>query len=122
MIQEIINRPGYVYNNPIVILIEGTGRRVAESFDGNSDAAAQLIVNYSFDCIDDDEDGICNQADPCPNISGIPGTPCDDGDPNTNNDAFDENCNCIGTPSLGFGCARIAANKRRCRRNPRWYC
>ncbi|QAA83006.1 BspA family leucine-rich repeat surface protein [Aequorivita sp. H23M31] len=34
-----------------------------------------------------------------------PGTPCDDGDPNTLNDVYDEDCNCAGViPSPGDSC------------------
>ena len=32
------------------------------------------------------------------------GTPCDDGDPFTNNDVYDANCECIGTPCTGPDC------------------
>jgi hypothetical protein len=32
------------------------------------------------------------------------GTPCDDGNVNTNNDQYDSNCNCVGTPCTGLGC------------------
>lgn len=38
-------------------------------------------------------------------IACIPqGNPCDDGDPFTNNDQYDANCNCIGTPCSGPDC------------------
>ena len=38
-------------------------------------------------------------------IACIPqGTPCDDGDPFTNNDQYDGNCNCVGTPCSGPDC------------------
>lgn len=32
------------------------------------------------------------------------GTPCDDGDPFTNDDAYDENCNCTGIPCIAEDC------------------
>lgn len=32
------------------------------------------------------------------------GTPCDDGDPFTNNDMYDANCECVGTPCVGANC------------------
>lgn len=32
------------------------------------------------------------------------GTPCDDGDPYTNNDEYDANCECVGTPCSGPDC------------------
>lgn len=62
---------------------------------------------------DSDNDGICNTLDICEgfndyddeNGNGIPngcddcreGESCDDGDPCTVHDQYDENCNCIGT-------------------------
>ena len=47
LIQEIINRPGWHSGNSLAILITGTGNREAESFDGNSDAAAVLHIEYA---------------------------------------------------------------------------
>jgi len=38
------------------------------------------------------------------------GTPCDDGNIFTNNDMFDENCNCVGTPCVGDDCDSPLAN------------
>ncbi len=32
------------------------------------------------------------------------GTPCDDGNAFTNNDQYDANCNCVGTPCTGLDC------------------
>ncbi|MBT8448103.1 MAG: discoidin domain-containing protein, partial [Gammaproteobacteria bacterium] len=44
-------------------------------------------------------------------ISCIPaGETCDDGDPFTNNDMYDGNCNCIGTPCSGPDCDSPLAN------------
>lgn len=40
--------------------------------------------NMLYDC-----NGVLNGPD-------LPGTPCDDGDPNTSNDTWDWNCNCAG--------------------------
>lgn len=37
-------------------------------------------------------------------------TPCDDGNPFTNNDKIDANCNCVGTPCLGPDCDDLGAN------------
>lgn len=38
-------------------------------------------------------------------ISCIPqGTPCNDGDPFTNNDQYNNNCECVGTPCSGSDC------------------
>ena len=38
------------------------------------------------------------------------GTPCDDGDPFTNNDEYDDNCDCVGTPCSGPDCDSPLAN------------
>ncbi len=44
-------------------------------------------------------------------VACIPqGTPCDDGDPFTNNDMYDNNCECVGTPCSGPDCDNPLAN------------
>ena len=60
-------------------------------------------------CTDNDNDGVC-QADDCnDNNASIgarqtPGTACDDGNPNTQNDVIQANgCTCAGTPGGGGG-------------------
>jgi hypothetical protein len=45
LIQEIMDRPGWTSGNSIVIIITGTGKRVAESFNGT--AAPLLHVEFS---------------------------------------------------------------------------
>ena len=50
---------------------------------------------------DDDNDGIADGADCDPldaNVDFSPGDSCNDGNPNTENDEIDANCNCVGTP------------------------
>lgn len=43
-------------------------------------------------------------------ISCIPqGTPCDDGNPFTNNDQYNNNCECVGTPCSGANCNDLGA-------------
>jgi hypothetical protein len=46
VIQEIVNRPGWTAGNSLVLIVTGTGERVAESFDGEADAAPLLHVEY----------------------------------------------------------------------------
>jgi hypothetical protein len=47
IIQEIVNRPGWSSgNSSLVIIISGTGRRVAESHDGAPNAAPVLCVEF----------------------------------------------------------------------------
>ena len=56
---------------------------------------SQYIFDYDKDC----------------EIACIPEfTPCDDGDPFTNNDQYDANCNCVGTPCSGPDCDSPLAN------------
>ncbi len=47
VIQEIVDRPGWSSGNSLVILVTGTGRRVAESYEGNSGGAPLLQVDYA---------------------------------------------------------------------------
>ena len=49
VIQEIISRPGYITNNPISLIITGTGSRIADSYEGASAQAAKLTVSYTLD-------------------------------------------------------------------------
>jgi Secretion system C-terminal sorting domain len=108
IVEEIINRPGYQYNNPITLLMKGHGVRVATSFDGDPLAAPRLVVQYSYLCIDDDNDGLCNDLDVCPDSPANPGTPCNDNNPETLGDVIDGNCNCVGFASTGGEvCAKI---------------
>jgi len=46
VIQEIVSRPGWSAGNSLALLIDGSGRRTAESVDGERDSAAQLLVEY----------------------------------------------------------------------------
>ena len=48
---------------------------------------------------DSDGDGICDEVECNPNDSSqnhSPGDPCDDGDPNTEADMYNDNCECVG--------------------------
>jgi len=46
VIQEIVDRPGWQRNNALVLLIGGSGRRVAVSFDGEPTGAPRLHLRY----------------------------------------------------------------------------
>ena len=48
IIQEIVNRPGYSPASALMILITGSGTRIAESFEGSQVAAPRLMVEYTF--------------------------------------------------------------------------
>ncbi len=47
VVQEIVSRSGWVANNAMAFKITGSGARRAWSFNGNSNAAPQLIVQWS---------------------------------------------------------------------------
>ena len=46
VIQEIVNRPGWMQNNSLVVIISGTGERTAEAYDGDQAGAPLLRVEY----------------------------------------------------------------------------
>jgi hypothetical protein len=47
VIQEIVNRPGWLSGSSLAIIITGTGKRVAESYDGDVPGAPLLHVEYA---------------------------------------------------------------------------
>ena len=48
IIQEIVNREGWASGNSLVFIVDGTGSRTAESYEGNSDEAPLLLINYEL--------------------------------------------------------------------------
>lgn len=50
IIQEIVDQEGFSTDSPIALVIDGSGRRTAESFDGDAAAAARICINYSPPC------------------------------------------------------------------------
>ena len=46
IVQEIVNRDGWSSGNSISFIITGTGKRVAEAYDGESDKAPRLHIEY----------------------------------------------------------------------------
>ena len=63
---------------------------------------------------DSDNDGVCNNQDCQPNNAAFPATPntpCNDGNPNTENDMVTaDGCGCVGTPIGGGGCGVTATS------------
>src|SRR5262249_33581637 len=47
IIQEIVNRPGWVSGNSMVIVVTGSGHRCAYAFDGSSTKSPLLHVEYT---------------------------------------------------------------------------
>jgi hypothetical protein len=48
IIQEITSRPSWVTDNAIAIFVSGSGQRTAEAYDGSSQLAAQLHIEYEL--------------------------------------------------------------------------
>ncbi|MBN2016048.1 LamG domain-containing protein, partial [Candidatus Dojkabacteria bacterium] len=46
VIQEIIDRTGWASGNSLVIIVDGTGERTAESYNGSSSQAPLLVIEY----------------------------------------------------------------------------
>ncbi len=46
VVQEIVNRPGWSSGNALAIIVTGTGKRVADSYDGDRRGAPTLHVDY----------------------------------------------------------------------------
>lgn len=49
IVQEIVDQPGWQSGNALAIIMAGSGKRTAESFDGNQGAAPLLYVEYQAD-------------------------------------------------------------------------
>ncbi len=137
IIQEIVDRPGFRQDNSIVLLVTGTGKRTAESFNGDGAAAALLCIEFSIACPttgqtcndnnpctindvidndcncigtfqDSDNDSVCDAEDQCPNFDdNLIGTSCDDGNSNTSGDVYTTDCICEGTIGGNSVCRRI---------------
>jgi hypothetical protein len=86
--------------------VESIAIQLEDGYDGNSGTNMSITMsNISYcaswtspGCPDGDNDGICDADDQCPGLDdALIGTPCDDGDDCTENDVYDNNCNCAGT-------------------------
>jgi hypothetical protein len=47
VIQEIVDRPGWASGNALVLIVTGSGKRVAESYNGDAAGAPLLQVTYT---------------------------------------------------------------------------
>ncbi len=61
VVQEIINRNDWQSGNAITFIIEGTGTRTPETYEGGASVAPKLIVNYQLPGNDLDI-SLCDQA------------------------------------------------------------
>ncbi|MEO8589311.1 MAG: hypothetical protein ABI432_08095, partial [Flavobacteriales bacterium] len=87
--QEVVDRAGWAPGNAMVVLIDGAGRRSAWSRNQSQSRAARLCIAYGNPPLD------------CAGTIGgnaLPGTPCDDGDATTGDDAWSTSCECEGIP------------------------
>lgn len=48
LIQEIVDRPGWVAGNALSIMVSGSGTRTAESYDGDAESAARLVIEFQI--------------------------------------------------------------------------
>ena len=49
LVQEVISRQSWEEDGSIVFIIEGSGKRVADSYEGGADKAAKLVIEYEVD-------------------------------------------------------------------------
>ncbi|MFW5444262.1 MAG: PKD domain-containing protein [Methylococcaceae bacterium] len=86
VIQEIINRPGWLSGHSLAIIITGSGERTAESFDGKSAAAPLLHIEYENIVNSENQQPSVNagvdQTITLGNTVTLKGTVSDDGLPN----------------------------------------
>lgn len=47
VIQQVVDRPGWVSGNSLVLVVTGSGKRVAKSFDGEAAGAPLLVIDYA---------------------------------------------------------------------------
>ncbi len=84
VIQQIVGRPGWVSGNSLVLLITGTGKRVAEPNEGTSTGAALLHVETSGAPPTNQAPSVSAGSDQTvvqPNAAPLDGTVGDDGLP-----------------------------------------
>jgi hypothetical protein len=49
VIQEVVDRPGWVSGNSLVLIISGSGERVVEAYEGDQAGAPLLHIEYEVD-------------------------------------------------------------------------
>ena len=49
ILQEIVDGEGWLQGHALVVMIDGSGKRLAVSYDGTPDAAAVLHITYTVD-------------------------------------------------------------------------
>jgi hypothetical protein len=82
VIQEIVNRPGWASSNSLVLIVTGSGRRVAEAWDSNPAAAPLLHVEWTTGGGGNQAPSVSagtDQAITLPSVAVLDGTVADDG-------------------------------------------
>ncbi|MBK8226123.1 MAG: T9SS type A sorting domain-containing protein [Flavobacteriales bacterium] len=113
----IVNSAGSVFGT-FVVPVGGSSTPLTNTFTQATLAAGSLYalrlrdvtcgVSYRLHCANDiDNDGVCDVADLCPG-GPEPGTPCDDGNALTLNDAINDDCLCEGDISTGIPASDVA--------------
>ncbi len=69
---------------------------------GDTDKTEPGVCGCGTSDVDTDSDGLADCIDSCPNAPGVVGSPCNDGDPLTENDTLGADCLCTGTPAALF--------------------
>ncbi len=120
VVQEIVNRNGFNTSSNIGIIITGSGKRVAESYDGGGIAQSpKLTITYSVEecalevgtpCNDNNsntyDDAINAQCECAGTLCSNIGASCNDGNSNTYDDTINNQCECAGTlcSNIGASC------------------
>jgi hypothetical protein len=71
IVQEIVSRPGWASGNSMVFVIEGSGKRVTKSFEGQPGSAPLLHVEYSDSGIQTAEIRVKQSSDDAEEKSGV---------------------------------------------------
>ncbi|GAH07743.1 unnamed protein product, partial [marine sediment metagenome] len=73
IVQELVDRPGWSPGSSMVFVINGTGSRTSESYDGEADSAASLHVDYTLVVPNDppvsNDQGVTTDEDAAVNIT-----------------------------------------------------
>jgi len=68
LIDYVRNLNSWTNSNRLTFKITGTGSRIAKSFNGSSTEAPKLMIEYELPpCLDDNNNGILDNCEQCPN-------------------------------------------------------
>ncbi len=119
LVQEIVNQEEWKSGNPLTFIITGTGKRVAESYDGSATGSAHLYINYLQDSdgdgiedaqdSDDDNDGVEDSEDAFP-LDATESKDSDGDGKGDNADLDDDNDGAKDSTELALGTDPFDAN------------